>query len=283
MKYKSTIAALFTVSVTLPAFAANYAYDNASAHAYDDGWQNGDNGGYGWGAWTLSGSGTHGHFIGTSTQNGNGSDDGTVGGVASDSDINTTLGPDPDQSGDPDPNSTSARAWGMYANNGSVANAYRSFTGGALSVGQTVAIDFDNGYLDNSYSVGVGLLNASGNTLWEVFFTGGQSNYRYQDGSGFNNTTISYGDEGVALDFTLTSSSGYQMTLTRLDGTTQTITGSLISNADQAISQVRLFNAGAGSGTSKDAFFNSISIVPEPSAALLGSLGALALLRRRRA
>lgn len=282
MRSKIALVALLVASFTLPAFSANVAYDNASAYAYDNGWQNGDNGGYGWGTWSLSGTNTHSHYISSSTQNGDGLDNGTVNGVSSDSDIDTTVGPNPDQSGTPDPNTTAARSWGMSANNGSVANAFRSFTGGALSVGQTVALEFDNGYIDNTYSVGLGMLNSSGNTLWEVFFTGGQPNYRYQDGSGFQNTSLGYGDEGMTVEFKLTSSTGYQLKLTRLDNATQTINGSLITNGDQAISQIRLFNGGVGSGDAKNAYFNSISVIPEPSAALLGGLGALALLRRRR-
>lgn len=258
---------------------ANTAWDNASAYAYDDGWQTGDNGGFGWGAWTLTTSGSNsGHFIGTSTANGNGLDDGIVGGVPNDWDIDTTTGPIPDQSGSPDPNSTGHRSWGMYANSGEQANAYRDFLGGGMAVGQTFSMDFDNGYLQAGAAVGLGLQNAAGITLWEVYFAGGGTNYFNNDASGANATTVGYGDEGVNVTFTLTGSNAYTATLTRRDGVTQTINGNLISNADQTIHHLRAFNANAGSGTPSNAYFN----IPEPTSAMLGLLGTALLLRRRR-
>jgi hypothetical protein len=258
---------------------SNTAWDNASAYAYDDGWQSGDNGGYGWGAWTLTTSGSNsGHFIGSSTANADGIDDGIVGGLIGDWDIDTTTGPIPDQSGSPDPNSTSHRSWGMYANSGEQANAYRDFLGGSMAVGQTFSMDFDNSNLLTGV-VGLGLQNAAGVTLWEVYFAGGNANYFNNDASGANATLISYGDEGINVTFELTGSNAYTATLTRRDGINQTISGNLIGNADQAIHHLRAFNFNAGSGTPNNAYFN---IVPEPTSAVLGLLGTALLLRRRR-
>src|SRR5215213_904034 len=45
-------------SVSNVAFAITVASDNASNPAYSDGWQAGDNGGTGFGAWTFGFSGT---------------------------------------------------------------------------------------------------------------------------------------------------------------------------------------------------------------------------------
>lgn len=59
------------------------AFDYANDPVYDDGWGTGDDGGTGFGAWTLGDSGSHGHFIATSTTNGDGdsNSDGDIDGV----------------------------------------------------------------------------------------------------------------------------------------------------------------------------------------------------------
>jgi len=285
MKKTSLIVCLMIPLMLATAQAANPAFDNASAWAYNDGWQTGDNGGYGWAPWSLTTSlSTSGHFIWDSTKNGNGLDDGIVGGLAADSDINTTIGPVPDQSGDPDPNTTDPRAWGMWANGGAQADAYRPFTGGPLGIGEKFRMDFDNGYVDTGGSVGLGLQNAAGQTLWEVFFAGGGNFYMNNDAAGVVATTVGFGDEGLHVDFTLTGPAAYTMTLTRRDGVSQTINGNLIGQADQNIAQVHAFNWNAGAGSDHDAYFNSM-LVPEPGTATLFGLalaGAVGWLRRRR-
>ena len=54
---------------------AQYATDDASNPVDDNGWDNGDNGGEGFGAWDLNtGGGTAGHFIGTPSEIGTGGD-----------------------------------------------------------------------------------------------------------------------------------------------------------------------------------------------------------------
>jgi Bacterial Ig domain len=215
---------------------ADDAADNSSNSDYGNGWQTGDNGGSGFGSWTLTTTSgnvnDNGHFIGSSTGNGNG--DGNA-----DGDINV-----------------SGAAFGLYANSGNTAGAIRPF--GALQVGQTISLRMDNGFISTSSTVGFGLRDASNVNRLEFYFTGGNSFYRVSDSAGVNNTTLGFSDEGMNVSFTLTGANTYSLTVSQLVGGSQTITGTL--SAGGPITNLRLFNFNAGSGSASDAFFNSLAI-----------------------
>ena len=191
--------------------------------------------GSGWGSgnqWQLVSGANSGFFIYTSSANGNGS------------------------SGNID---TSGKSWGMYANSGDTASAVRAL-GAGLSVGQTIQLDMDNGWIDSG-TVGIGLQNSTGDSVWEFYFHGGDSYYTINDSAGPTPTTIGFTADGLRIAFTLTSASTYSVTITTpLGGTTYgPFTGSLINPAGgQAITQLRLYNDDAGSFSSHDAYFNSI-------------------------
>jgi glycosidase len=218
--------------------------DVASNAPYDDGWQTGDNGGTNFGAWTLNSTGNSsqaGFFIGDSRNNGNGNSNG-------DNDINT-----------------GGEAFGMYANNNQQANAIRPFLTSLLP-GTVFSVQMDNGFINTGSSVGFGLQNSTGQNLFEFFFNGGQSVYQINDNLSNRNTTLGFSDEGLNLQFTLLTANTYQLSITRLEGGSQVITGTLANpSGGQAINQVRLFNVNAGSGGSNDAFFNSPSVCYPPS------------------
>lgn len=247
-----------SVLLLAPAMFAQVPNDNASNSAYNDGWQSGDNGGTGFGAWTLSGGSNAGFFIGNSKNNGDG--DGN-----NDGDINTT--------GD--------NAWGLYANSGQTASAVRTFNS-ALSVGQTFTLRMDNGWIEGGGTVGFGLQNASSDNRFEFFFIGGASKYQRNDNGGVQNTTLDFTDGGLTIVFTLTGADAYSATVTAYydDNTSasDTFSGTLLNSG--AIDRLRLFNYNAGSGSQRDAFFNSIA-VPEP--ALVSLLAISGMLLRRRA
>lgn len=247
-------------------FGAVNASDNAADTTYNDGWQTGDNGGSGFGAWTLgtSNSSNAGQFMSNSTGNADGLDNGTNGGLASDNDIDT-----------------SGRSWGMYANSGAVSFATRPFTG-SLTTGQGFAADMDNGYIENGGSVGFSLLGTDALSRLTFEFTGGTAGYSVFDTS-THTSTVTYGDEGIHAAFSLLGTDSYSITITRRDGATDTITGTLGGTAGTGINAVTVFNNNAGFNGDHNAFFNSIAVTPEPaSIGLLGLMG-LGLLRRRRA
>lgn len=119
------------------------AADAASNATYDAGWTNGMNGGTGFGAWQLSAAGTGGHFTWTSTGNAGGS-----GGI-----------------------DTGGRSWGLWASSGTT-EAVRPLTGGGLATGQILQVSFDNGLVASGRSVGIGIRNAAGANLWELYYAG---------------------------------------------------------------------------------------------------------------
>ena len=228
-----------------PARAAIVATDDASQAAYNDGWQVGDNGGSGYQAWSTitreNGTGFGGGFL--STSNGN---------------VNIGSG-------------GNNAAFGVFGNNGGVGVAVRPFST-PLQIGWTLSVDMDNQGIDNGGTVGFSLRNAAGDNLAEYFFIGGQTNYTV-NASNVTGTTPGFTTDGLCLSFTLTSANSFSLSIDQLSngpGVDNTVTGNLLTNADQTITNLRLFNANGGA----DAFFNNFSItaVPEASSLAFGDL-----------
>ncbi len=202
--------------------------DNDASQGYDDV--------PGFGPWVFNHSGSAGNFIGSAAANGDGDNN-------NDGDINTT------------------NAFGLYANSGGVANMSRPFTN-PLIAGEQFSVDYDNGYIDNGSTVGIGLQNTSGENLLEFYFVGGQSEYKLNAGSGETGTGIGYTDEGLSLSFTLISDGVVSVQITNLANSAVTSITQNLSNpaGGQEIAQLRFFNANAGGGGNYDAFINSLSL-----------------------
>jgi parallel beta-helix repeat protein len=220
------------------------AADTASHPAYDPPlpeWTTGDNGGFGMGPWTLnpaSNTPQSGFFVGSSTgNNGMGGD--------SNGDINTAPG---------------SRAWGLYANSGQTASAVRNFLA-PFTPGSVFEIYMDNGDVQSGGTVGFALQNSAGQDLLEVYFVGGNAQYTVHGSTPISSSSsVSFTREGVRVVITLTTASTYQATLTPLvGGAGNTVSGNLRNNPGP-ISQLRLFNADAGTSPyNDDVFFNRIT------------------------
>ena len=185
---------LLLVDFALTLYAANTGFDQASNSPYEPGntWTTGQNGGSGFGPWTLEIQGTSsqaGVFIGSSTGNAGGS-----------------LGID-----------TAGVSWGMYANSGQIAEAFRSFTSGSMLVGQTFRLSIDTGVIQSGGNEGF-FLQGSGGTRFEFYFLGGQANYTSVDGTGTHNTGIGFTGNGLNLAFTLTTIDSYSLAVTPANG-----------------------------------------------------------------
>ena len=258
------------------ALGASLASDNASDSVYDDGWDPGDNGGFGLGPWSFSNNpgtfGSAGQFIFTSTNNGDGNDDGNTRGAANDFDIDT-LSP------------AGARSWGMFANGdaSAIAIADRPLTGGELSVGQSLSVDMDNGFIDSGSQVGVYFGDGGGDGIG-VLFTGGTDNYALVFGSAgtyiIGLSSLEFADEGLSVTLTRTGTDSGELEVTLRNGESDSVFTSFFML--DAVTTVSLVNANAGFNASNNAYFNSIAVTPEPTSMALLGAGALVWLRRRR-
>jgi hypothetical protein len=270
------IAAVVVGMIAGTASASLLAQDSAAEAAYGDGWQPGDNGGSGWGGgWTFKSSSNATITTGDSNR----------GFFFFDSrDNNNPAGAGGDSNGDGDINSANDRAWGLYANSASEIYAVRPFSG-ALSVGQTVAFDFDNGNITSGGVVGVRLVSDANNPAtsreFEIRFVGGDSFYNHTNGGGFSTSTMGFSREGIHVEFTLTGANTYSLFAERLqDGSTYSTTGT--TQSGNPINGLALRNQNAGSGAASNGYFNSIAI-PEPSSLGMLFVAGAALARRRRA
>jgi hypothetical protein len=265
---KLVFAAAFVLISMAGAQAANLASDNAGNAAYNDGWQTGDNGGSGFGAWTLNALNPNvdrnGFFIGDSSGNGT-SPSGNI--------------------------NTSGRSWGMYANQVigmsgpdiGISSATRLFTGGELSAGQTLLISMDNGFI-NGWAGGQGSVGFTLNRF-SFFFASGDSEYRVGYGdpantTGLFGTGIPFTDGGLDLAFTRLNANDYSLTVTPAGGSAVVINGTM-PDTGGFVDGITLYNRVAGQDAPHNAFFNSMTIVPEPSTLALG-LSAFLLLGLRR-
>lgn len=263
------LATLAVAGVSQTTHAALVASDNAGNYTS---WTTGSTGGSGFGAWGLSTIGSSaGFFLGLSTENDN----------------NNSL-----PAGDTGDIDTNSQAWGMYANSGSLATATRSFTGGALAVGQSFSLAFDNGNIDTGSSDTFSLLDAGNNVLFQFGFASGAPDYFYSDSHAQSQDSgIGFTYFGLDTVFTLTSATTYSFTVTPIDSSiaAKTISGTI----NGSIAGFEAVNDNAGSGTTNNFYINSAAVSAAPNSAvplpaslglvLVGGLGlaGMALSRRR--
>jgi hypothetical protein len=180
----------------------------------------------------------------------------------------------------------------LYANSGNSATASRDFTGGDLAVGQSFSLAFDNGNIATGASDTMSLVDASGNTLFQFGFAGGESNYFYSDyATTAGNTGIGFTYFGLDTVFTLTTASTYSFTITPIDSAVSAVT--ITGTINGSIAGFNAVDDNAGSGGGSNFYINSAAVAAAPSSAvplpatfglvLAGgmSLAAIGLNRRR--
>lgn len=177
--------------VSGPAVTNRLARDDAADLVYTNGWAHESNGGIGFDPWLLSaiaGDGSAGYFLATNPPNTD------LNGIAS-----------------------KGRAWGLYAKDdggGGVQSvtAYRYFTQGAMTAGQTFGVSLEHGGIASiNGSVEITLLGTQTfpNPQGEVLtfnFKGGTAAYQISDYDSLFPTEIPFTVDGIRFDFQLLDS-----------------------------------------------------------------------------
>jgi hypothetical protein len=246
----STVAQQFyRVAATLPEVYVPplAAIDSTLDPAYSNAWTSGSDGVQGFGPWVLTATSTNlstdGFFIGSPTNNVDGTND-----------INVV-----------------GSSWGMYANSNALAVAYRAISN-SVPVGGLLGIDMDNGYINASGTVGFVLRNGNVTSSPTNYTTGGRLQFLYIGGDASNSYKVvdSTGQQniGVPLTFTglhlvlaLTTTNTYMLlTIDNASGTTNsTFSGTLAGSG--TVDSIALFNNNAGAGSGNNVYFNSLQTV----------------------
>jgi len=150
--------------------------------------------------------------------------------------------------------------WGLYANNDNLSEAMRPLSS-PLATGQTFAVRMQPRTVDAGRSVGVTLQNSAGQRLFELFRTGGTTNYRINDFT----SSIAVVSGPVDLQFTLTGPTNFTAIIIT-DGASNSISGHLLAQTNQVISRFRAWNYSAGNGSASDFTFNNLKIYRDSSA-----------------
>lgn len=191
------------------------AFDSAVSY-HPDGWTNGANLGSGWGdGWVLNSFGSAGRFIGTSVGN---------------------------------PNLTiSTHAFGLWSQVSDLSEAIRAFPA-PLAPGQKFRAIIQNKWIqEGQQGVGLALRNTNGASLIQFYFNGGDQQYTVEDAGGGRPSGIGYTDQGLTVEISILSSTGYVMKVGAIE-IPGTYSGSL--------TEARFWNFSGGVGSNYDFFFD---------------------------
>lgn len=237
---------------------AQVAFDSADDAVYSDGWQVGDDGGFGsFGPWVFDGT-----YTSAVQQR---MDNGLKAGTAGSSTFNN-LG----------------KSWSLFnPAAGDFARAGRSM--GALQVGQPLRVIIDNPTVRQSFRGYTIKLNTGGGNAcssgcspsavvkYKIERLENFDNGQWTDTSGHFGLFDTDTDAGTRIDFVLSTPSTYEMTMTPLDNPAAAVTtaGSLANAATtSAINWIefQFFNAPSSVSSDSDFFIKSMSILAAPPA-----------------
>ena len=172
-------------------------------------------------------------------------------------------------------------AFGLFAANRNNAEVSRSFIQ-PLEAGQTLYWTFENNWIDETgfddgdthipYGVGTALHTASGATVWQLYFNGGEGTYHQgPDGAA---TDFPWTGTGLDIAFSLTSDTAYSATVTPVGSPSaaQTFTGTIPA----PITRFRVWNFSAGDNDNYNVYFDNLQLtVIESTAPVTWASGVL--------
>lgn len=180
----------------------------------------------------------------------------------------------------------SASSWAIYAG-GQSGNSYqatRPFSS-AMNVGDTFSVQL--GYTGVTSGGEIGLNLFSGSSFRLGFkFQGGGSNWLLNDGGSDFSSTLSWagGNPGTTINFSFIRNAGNGYGLNISQGAQSFVNSSMTASSGvMSIDSVQFYTSAQGSG--ENVGFNNLSVVPEPSTYALLGLGAafgLWQIRRRK-
>jgi hypothetical protein len=279
----ASIVASATAFSSAMSYAATIAFDTATDAAYDDGWQAGDNGGFGWGPWDFTGT------LDSAVQQ-------TVDIFSHPNDLGRawTLynpvagepGRPPGYFGDPAPGtdiSQAGRSIGPLVPGDTVHLVIDNPTERRFFRGYTVRFNTGGGNTNPgdppSSRLRVGTFEYSTNGLW--FAADADTTAGAGDTTLFDTDTNS----GMRIDFTLTGADTYRLAMVPLNNPSLafTKTGTLDGSGPVDWIEFELYNTDSDyypspsiAGGETDFYVSNmwVTFVPEPSAAVLLVLGA---------
>lgn len=192
-KLLRTLIFVSASAMALNSFGATVATDTASDATYTPAWDSTDNGGTGFGTWTLATTGTGGSYIGGTGQGGT--------------------------------------SFGLFSGTSGTSTAERPFTGSLLA-GQTFSVDLGHTTnIANGNDIGLLLLDG-GATVFTLKFVGGQANWLLNDGgTDFGSGQAYSANTSISFSFTYEGSNDYSYTFGTGAGSNFTATN-IISGID---------------------------------------------------
>ncbi|QDU70499.1 hypothetical protein [Mucisphaera calidilacus] len=253
-----TITLLTALGIgTACASAADVGFDDASAAAYSDGWDNFDDGntggGPGMGGWVFGGNAVSGTTVDIASSAGLG------GGVAA--------------------IDTDGKAFKIHDTSGGFVDVFRFFDPEGLDAGQVftmeMAVNFRGGFK------GMDLRGTDTSTIFNLN-VGGDDYTVGQATTGSGSLGNAYSnDTRFTLEFVQTTLAGGEWTVTRSGGIDDVDTGTYTGRAGS----IKLYSGSQGSFGEDAIYYNNFSVtpIPAPGAAACGllGLGGLALRRNR--
>ena len=245
MNMKHLVALCVACAFAAPSFGVILASDNAADSAYSNGWQHGDNGGFGFGAWSITQSNSGSTAVTTSTSNGFG-----------------VITPNID---------TAGRALGILAGPASTIVTGRSIVNSGPA--KYVSLDFDLGLT----TIGTTTL-VVGN--YGVIYDPTQATLKFSDGSA---STIAWTGTAMRLEVFRFASNNTEIKITDL--ASLATDSHVITNNLGALSSIGFGAVNTSVHPQATSFINNMvvtDVVPEPATLILLTAGAGALAARRR-